>query len=129
MYTIRKEFHFSASHILEGLVKGHPCGRLHGHNYKVVVELRSAELDEKGFVKDYGDLKPIKEHIDQVLDHQHLNDVFKREIDSMGVIRPMQPSAENIAKALFDRYKEFFRELYAIEVCETPKTMARYERG
>ena len=37
MFSISKQFHFCASHIIEGVPEGHPCGRLHGHNY--VVEL------------------------------------------------------------------------------------------
>ena len=38
-FAISKEFHFSASHRLEGLHDGHPCGRMHGHNYVVEIEL------------------------------------------------------------------------------------------
>jgi 6-pyruvoyltetrahydropterin/6-carboxytetrahydropterin synthase len=34
MYTITKQFSFSASHVLDHLPEGHPCARrLHGHNY------------------------------------------------------------------------------------------------
>lgn len=119
MYTIRKEFHFSASHILNGLNDGHPCGRLHGHNYKVTVELKSDTLDSTSFVQDYGDLNPIKNYIDGKLDHQHLNNVWPG----------MQPSAENIAQKLFQSFKPAFPMLNAIEVCETPKTVARYEQN
>ncbi|HUM68046.1 MAG TPA: 6-carboxytetrahydropterin synthase, partial [Chloroflexota bacterium] len=35
MYTISKQFHFSASHQLNGLPLEHQCARLHGHNYEV----------------------------------------------------------------------------------------------
>jgi 6-pyruvoyltetrahydropterin/6-carboxytetrahydropterin synthase len=45
MFTITKQFAFSASHQLAGLDADHPCTRLHGHNYIVEVELRGAELD------------------------------------------------------------------------------------
>lgn len=36
MVTLTKKYHFSAGHILEGHAT---CGRLHGHNYEVVVEM------------------------------------------------------------------------------------------
>jgi len=118
MFIIRKEIaSFSASHCLNDLSEGHPCSRQHGHNYVVIVELRSKELDNKGFVLDYNELKPIKEFIDSALDHKFLNDFL-----------PFNPTAENIARHLFDLFKSSFPDLYAIEVCETPKTMARYEQ-
>ncbi|MFI6697695.1 6-pyruvoyl trahydropterin synthase family protein [Streptomyces sp. NPDC050509] len=51
---ISKEFHFSASHQLDGLPEDHPCGRLHGHNYVVALELSAPTdgLDTTGFVRD-----------------------------------------------------------------------------
>lgn len=119
MYTISKEFQFSASHQLHGLEEGHPCGRVHGHNYVVIVELESKELDERGFVKDYGDLKPIKEYIDNILDHRHLNDIL-----------PFNPTAENLAKHLYKTFKYGenykYSQLSGVAVKETPKTEAVY---
>ncbi|MDR3060573.1 MAG: 6-carboxytetrahydropterin synthase QueD [Dysgonamonadaceae bacterium] len=116
MYKISKQFSFSASHVLDKLCDGHPCSRLHGHNYVVTVHLCSEKLDEYGFVKDYRALKLVKEYLDKKLDHSHLNDIV-----------PFHPTAENIARFLFDKFKPDFPELYAVEVSETPKTSAIYE--
>jgi 6-pyruvoyltetrahydropterin/6-carboxytetrahydropterin synthase len=77
MYRIMKEFHFSASHQLSHLPKGHQCARLHGHNYVVVVELASASLNADGFVRDYAELKALKRYIDEAFDHRHLNEVME----------------------------------------------------
>lgn len=115
MYTIRKEFHFSAAHQLKGLPKDHPCSRIHGHNYIVIFELRSKKLNSVGFVKDYRELDKVKTWIDSNFDHQNLNDYFK------------QPSAEYIAEFLYKNFKYLIPELVAVEVKETPKTSARYE--
>lgn len=115
MYTISKEFHFSASHQLKGLAENHPCSRLHGHNYIVEVQLQSEELDEKGFVVDYGGLSIIKDYIDSVLDHKHLNDVMDNN-----------PTAENIATSLYKIFKLHFPQLWAVTISETPKTKATY---
>ena len=117
MYTISKEFHFCAAHSLKKLPVDHPCSRLHGHNYIVIVELKSNELDSKDFVIDYGQLNLLKEFIDSKLDHQDLNVV-------MG---GMNPTAENIAKYIFDSFKKTYAHLSAVIIKETPKTTARYE--
>jgi len=70
MFEISREYKFSAAHRLEG----HPkCGRLHGHNYKVVLHLSSNTLDEMGFIMDFGDVdEHIKPLIDQ-MDHMYLS--------------------------------------------------------
>jgi len=115
MYKISKEFHFSASHILTGLPEGHPCGRLHGHNYIFIMELESNRLNDYGFVKDYRDLDNVKNWIDTVLDHRHLNDIFD-----------FQPSAENIARYIFDLFIVDIPELKRVYVKETEKTIASY---
>lgn len=131
MYTISKEFHFSASHILFGLDDGHPCGRMHGHNYVIVVELQSPSLNKTGFVKDYRELDPIKKFIDEELDHKHLNDIpdpFKSSLP----LFPGNPSAENMARALFNVFQFIMPDdvkISAVTVKETPKTAARYERN
>lgn len=118
MYTITKEFEFSASHWLEGLPEGHSCGRLHGHNYKVTVELQTGELNHVGFVRDYGDLRAVKELIDERLDHRHLNEVV-----------PVNPTAENLAIWLFGQLWARYPELVAVRVSETPKTWAEYREN
>lgn len=78
MFTISKEFHFSASHVLDRLPGWHPCARMHGHNYIVVLEL-SAEDDDRtdnGFVRDFRELSAFKKWMDATLDHRHLNEAM-----------------------------------------------------
>ena len=116
-YIIRKEFAFSASHCLEHLPEGHPCKRVHGHNYVVTVELRADRLNENDFVLDYRELDVVKNYLDLNFDHRHLNSVF-----GVGL------TAENMTKLLFDKFCDVVPNLYAVEVSETPKTNARYER-
>ena len=122
MFTISKEFSFCASHTLMGLPEEHPCSRLHGHNYTVIVEFQSSTLDEVGFILDYREMDPIKVYIDRMLDHKHLNDVYKL----------INPTAELLAEYLFHVFQSIFEvphrsQLSAVTVKETPKTMARYE--
>lgn len=117
MYKISKQFMFSAAHSLNGLPTEHPCSRLHGHNYVVTIHLKSETLTSTGFVRDYNELNPVRKYIDEALDHRNLNDILE----------PLNSSAENIAKLIYDKFKPQFPELYAVEVSETPKTSAIYE--
>ncbi len=68
MNIIQREYWFSAAHRIEGHEK---CGRLHGHNYKVVVYLSSSEL-VGGMVLDFGLLdRAVKPIVDE-LDHRYI---------------------------------------------------------
>lgn len=115
MYTIAKRFDFAASHVIEGLPEGHPCGRLHGHNYTVEVILSGEELNQVGFVVDYRDLAAFKRLIDEELDHRHLNDVL-----------PCPTTAENLARFLCEKARGLWTQVVAVRVSETPKTWAEY---
>ena len=116
MYRIAKCFDFAASHSLD-LPGGHPCSRLHGHNYSVEIILHAEELDGQGMVLDYGALSPFREVVNG-LDHQHLNDVLS-----------IEPTAENIARWLFEQAAELWGSLVlAVRVSETGKTWAEYAR-
>lgn len=117
MYRITKQFSFSASHRLDHLPEDHPCFRLHGHNYVVEVVLESDGLDEDGFVRDYNELSPLEEYIDEKLDHRHLDDALPQGMIS---------SAENIARHLYDFAASRWPEVAAVRVSETPKTWAEY---
>lgn len=115
MFIISKEYHFSASHIIEGLPEDHPCSRLHGHNYVVELVLAAEKLNSVGFVVDFGDLKPFKKIIDDELDHRHLNDVLDGPTTS-----------EHIALYLYNRVKDMWPQIRSVRVSETPKVWAEY---
>ncbi len=117
MYTISKQFHFSASHQLLNLPEDHPCARMHGHNYIVEIELQAETLNEYGFVRDYTDLDALKDYLDTTLDHRHLNDVLGHD----------DTTAENLAKTIYDWAKPQWSEVTSVRVSETPKTWAAYK--
>lgn len=77
MVAVTVESWFSAAHRIEG----HPkCGRLHGHNYKLVVTigrpahkaLGIGNVDDMGFVLDFGVLKPIIKEVVDLVDHRYI---------------------------------------------------------
>ncbi len=116
MYRIAKRFYFSASHQIEGLPEGHPCGRLHGHNYTVILYLQSETLNEVGFVRDFGELTEFKALIDS-LDHRHLNDLLPAT------------TAEFLARWLYERAKQWYPETVAVRVYETDQCWAEYRES
>lgn len=124
MFRIGKTFKFSASHVLEGLPAGHQCGRLHGHNYTVEIIITGFDsaLTEEGWLKDFGDLKPIKEYIDATFDHRHLNDIVT-----------YQPTSELLANHLFGEFKALLHLegknaiwVERVRISETDSTWAEY---
>lgn len=116
MFTIAKQFSFSASHQLIGLPDDHPCSRLHGHNYVVEVELQAAALNPYGFVRDYRDLSALKNWLDETFDHRHLNEYFEET----------PSTAENLALTIYRWAADRWPETTAVRVSETPKTWAEY---
>lgn len=117
MFTITKQFHFSASHQLAHLRDDHQCARLHGHNYRVEVVLRSEVLDSAGFILDYGELAPFKEYLDSTFDHRHLNDVLGGSHFT---------TAEKMAWHLYQFARNHWPQVAAVRVSETDKTWAEY---
>lgn len=115
MYEITKDFHFSASHVLDGLPDDHPCARLHGHNFIVRLHLADDELDPVGFVVDYRDLDGFKRWLDDEFDHRHLND----RVD-------FNPTAEHMTRYLYRVAEEMGLPVVAVSWSETPKTWATY---
>lgn len=115
MFTITKEFHFSASHQLFDLPEGHQCARLHGHNYIVQLVLQSTTVNDIGFVRDYGDMKEFGDYIDNTYDHRHLNNIVD-----------CNPTAENMCELLFNKFAGVYPELVAVRISETPRTWAEF---
>jgi 6-pyruvoyltetrahydropterin/6-carboxytetrahydropterin synthase len=80
MFEISKVIEFSAAHSVysqklnpKWAKNTYPkCRRLpgHGHNYKLIVYLKSEKLDEARMVTDFGHLGWLKEFIDTCFDHK-----------------------------------------------------------
>jgi 6-pyruvoyltetrahydropterin/6-carboxytetrahydropterin synthase len=123
MYEVTVEDSFAAGHYLRNY-KG-KCEKPHGHNYKVRVTLQGAELDPTGLLLDFKDVKEIMKQVIDPLDHEMLNEIQP--------FIQMNPSAENLAKYLFDQTNGRLRSLTTgrvtvkdVTVWETDTTTARY---
>jgi 6-pyruvoyltetrahydropterin/6-carboxytetrahydropterin synthase len=87
---------FSAAHRLQGY-KG-KCEELHGHNYRVEVELSVSGLDDIGLGMDFQEIKSCLDEILKGLDHRFLNEVPPFDRDN--------PSAENLARYIYEEMKK-----------------------
>jgi len=91
MYELTVETEFSAAHSLDDY--DGPCARLHGHNYRVVIQVAGEELDQRGMLLDFREIKRICESFVNELDHQHLN--------RLPAFQGQNPTSENIARHIF----------------------------
>lgn len=85
---------------------GH-CSYVHGHNWSISLTFSALELDENGFIVDFGKLKYIKKWIDENLDHACLLnscdpciDEFKNS-DYFKLLIVQDCSCEGLSKYLF----------------------------
>ncbi len=120
MYELTVLEDFSAAHRLPG--SGGKCDRLHGHNWKVEVRIWADDLDHKGMVFDFHDLKDLVRSVLEDLDHTYLNDhpVFQQN----------DPTAENLARHIYEslaaRLAASPIRLRKVRVWESETTAAAY---
>lgn len=131
MYRISKEFSFCMAHRLschQGL-----CKNLHGHNYTVVVGLKSERLNPNGMVMDFSDLKAIGEWYFKQLDHGTMinrsdYDKFMKLQTEMPFLKVIvvehDPTAENMAR---EAYIHFSKEVEKYEGSPTVDFVTIYE--
>ena len=72
---IFKEFTFEAAHRLPNVSPGHKCARLHGHSFRVRVEIEGPVGQETGWVRDFADVTCAMQPVLDRLDHYYLNEV------------------------------------------------------
>lgn len=68
MHLTVSGIHFCAAHILPDHAK---CGRLHGHNYDLVVDLKG-NIEADGMIIDFSRAKKIIKNIIAPLDHKFI---------------------------------------------------------
>ena len=109
------------------------CAHPHGHNGLVEIELESDTLDGRGMVFDFGDVKRnVKAWIDATMDHQMIlrkDDPLVAWLEEQGepfLVLGDNPTAENIARAIYDFVREESYPVTSVRLWETPTSHATY---
>lgn len=113
---IFKELTFEAAHRLPNVAPDHKCARMHGHSYRVVIHVGGEVGETSGWVMDFADVSAAAEPVIDELDHQVLN-----EIEGLD-----NPTAEHIARWVWDRLASEIAGLSKIVVYETPTSGASH---
>lgn len=145
MHTITRRFEFDAGHRV--YLHESKCSHLHGHRYKVDVEVTSNVLDNIGRIIDFSVVKDIcGKWIDENLDHglilfesdgllsllrdypiMPLQTLVKQKIYVMN----SNPTAENIANHLYHLFNRLLEptgvKVVSITLFETPNCKAVYK--
>ena len=106
------------------MLNGHEgaCKRMHGHNWKVEVEVCGNKLDNIGMVIDFKEIRNMTKGVVDQLDHRFLNDLdpFKK----------INPTAENIAQYIYTELSDVMNdkqiEVKSIKLWETEKSAVTF---
>jgi 6-pyruvoyltetrahydropterin/6-carboxytetrahydropterin synthase len=121
-YELIIETDFAAAHRLREYDGN--CERLHGHNWKVDVLVRSHKLDALGMVLDFREVKRRLAEITDEFDHYCLND--------LATFREVNPTTENIARAIYEALAAKLPEgvtVSKVTAWESDHCGASYSRG
>lgn len=107
--TLFKDFTFESAHRLPHVPKSHKCSRLHGHSFRVRIEI-TGEIDpHTGWIMDFADLSATLKPILERLDHYYLNDIPGLE----------NPTSEILAQWIWRELKPQLPVLSGVIIKET----------
>jgi 6-pyruvoyltetrahydropterin/6-carboxytetrahydropterin synthase len=131
MFRVTREIDFCYGHRL--LNYDGKCKYLHGHNGRAVIALESAELDERGMVLDFTDIKQVVSRwIDENLDHHMILHRDDPAVPALTKLREplflmdVNPTAENIARVIFAFTRSQGFPIVETRLWETPHCFATY---
>jgi len=134
MYQVARELEFCYGHRL--LNYAGKCRHLHGHNGRAIITLSASKLDGLGMLVDFAEIKEkVQRWIDENLDHNMIlckDDPIVPVLRSAGerfFLMDTNPTAENIARLIFDRAKGAGLPVVEVTVWETENCHARYIEG
>lgn len=130
-YSVTKTIGFCYGHrLIEHKGK---CRNLHGHNGLAEIKVETEHLDEMGTVMDFSDIRDaVKGWIDSNLDHRM---ILNRKDEAVPMLRtlgePMylidgNPTAENIARLIYDQARDMGIGVREVRLWETPSNCAAY---
>lgn len=119
-YTLKILAHFASAHTL----RDYPgdCSRMHGHNWKLEVEMTATALNKDGMGMDFKAIKKATRELAKTLDHRYLNDIPPFDV--------VNPTAENIAQYFYKSLSETLNidsaKISGVTLWETDRACVRY---
>jgi 6-pyruvoyltetrahydropterin/6-carboxytetrahydropterin synthase len=144
-----------AAHLLD--LKDSPCSRIHGHSYKIEIEIETDLEGDKDMVLDFNEIKKVVKELDHkmlvdsisgVEDHKTLESLKSYipekfywfvNAEKMYIVPQedvillnFQPTVENLCSYFIDRFKDILKRIYSkfrirVKIWETENSSAEDE--
>jgi 6-pyruvoyltetrahydropterin/6-carboxytetrahydropterin synthase len=114
---IFRAFTIEAAHRLPNVPEGHKCSRLHGHSFRIELQITGNVDAHSGWIMDFADVKAAFQPTYDRLDHHYLNEIPGLE----------NPTSENLARWIWDQLKPNLPLLSKVTVHETCTSGSVYE--
>ncbi len=120
IYNLKILADFASAHTL----RDYPgdCSRMHGHNWKVEVEVKATALDQHEMGMDFKTIKNATRALAKTLDHRYLNDIPPFDVKN--------PTAENIAQYFYQQLSATLNtdtaKVEGVTLWETDRACVRY---
>lgn len=109
------------------------CRHLHGHNGRAVISISGEQLDQIGMVRDFTEIKQVlRGWIDRELDHRMILNSddpvvpYLRQLHEPVFLLDQNPTAESIARLIFDFAIDHGFPVDRVDLWETPRCYATY---
>ncbi len=122
-YTLKVVADFASAHTL----RDYPgdCSRMHGHNWKLEVDVTAIALNEHGMGMDFKIIKAAARKLAKTLDHCYLNDISPFDM--------VNPTAENIARYFYQHLTTMLNtdtaKISGVTLWETDRACVHYNEG
>ena len=114
---IYRTYTIHSARFIPTLDSNHPCKKMHGHTFKIIIELDAPINKKTGFVMDFYDLDLIVNNkIIKTIDHKVLNDIKGLE----------NPSSEYLSIWIWSKLIVYIPILSEITVSEDNGTGIKY---
>lgn len=115
-YELKQHFQIESARFLPHLPADHPCSRMHGHSFKIILTLKGDLDPQIGWVVDYHHISTVMQPLLKQLDHHVLNEVEGLE----------NPTSELLAKWIYERTLKMLPALQRVTIMETSATECTY---
>ena len=135
MDIVKTEAAFDSAHFLSGY--NGKCSNLHGHRWKIEIEIESDELVQdgqcRGMIVDFGDLKNDLKNLADSFDHAFIYEKGSLKDSTISALKDenfrlievdFRPTAENFSKYFYDVMQNKGYKVKTLTVYETQNNCA-----